>query len=100
MQSAALTEVFTGFGERGVPAEDVAERLARQVQSYLHIEAPVGPYLADQLLVPFALAGAGRLRTGPPTMHTRTNIAIIQRFLATSMSVQEGYNHVWDIAVG
>lgn len=77
----AVTEVFCGFGIRGVRAEQVAAKLSRQVNAYLTAQAPVGPYLADQLLVPMARAGAGRFVTGPLSEHTRTNAAIVERFL-------------------
>ncbi|MBI4605200.1 MAG: RNA 3'-terminal phosphate cyclase, partial [Planctomycetes bacterium] len=49
-----VTEVFTGFGERGVPAEKVAEAAAGEARAYLESGAPVGPHLADQLLLPLA----------------------------------------------
>jgi RNA 3'-terminal phosphate cyclase (ATP) len=68
----------TGFGEVGVRAEAVhAVQLARQ---YIAAQVPVGPYLADQLLVPLALAGGGAFRTAPLTRHGVTNMAVIRQF--------------------
>jgi RNA 3'-terminal phosphate cyclase (ATP) len=64
-----------------VPAERVAERAARAAKRYLAAGVPVGLHLADQLLVPLALAGGGGYVTLPPTPHTRTNIEVIQAFL-------------------
>jgi RNA 3'-terminal phosphate cyclase (ATP) len=49
-----VTEVFTGFGERGRSAESVAEETARDAREYMAHDAPVGRYLADQLLLPMA----------------------------------------------
>ena len=40
---------------------------------------PVGRHLADQLVLPLALAGGGSFRTLPPTQHTRTQLDIIPR---------------------
>jgi RNA 3'-terminal phosphate cyclase (ATP) len=60
VRAAHLTEVFTAFGQRGVRAEDVAAEAARQAQQYLAADVPVGEHLADQLLLPLALAGAER----------------------------------------
>jgi len=77
--SPALTEVFTGFGRRGVPAEEIAAQVVDDVQTYLRSGVPVGPHLADQLLLPLAIAG-GRFVTGPLTLHSRTAISIIERF--------------------
>lgn len=79
--SRHLTEVFTGFGEVDVRAEAVAERAADQVRRYLAGGVPVGRYLADQLLLPLALAGGGSFRTLALTRHSTTNIDIIRRFL-------------------
>lgn len=73
-----LTETFTGFGQRHVSAEEVALGVVRQAKEYLVAAAPVGPYLADQLLLPLALAGSGRFRTGRPSSHTLTNMAVIK----------------------
>lgn len=80
------TEVFTGFGERGVRAEDVAARVADEVDAWLARDVPVGEHLADQLLIPFALAaaragGEGRYRAGPLSLHATTNADVIRRFL-------------------
>lgn len=80
-ETDALTEVFTAFGERGVPAEAVADRAADEFVAWRDRGAPVGEHLADQLLVFLALAGEGRFRTGPPSAHTTTNADVIRRFL-------------------
>lgn len=81
-----LTTVFTGFGQRGVPAEKVADSVVRDVRQYLKTDAPVGPHLADQLMLPMAIAAAfsgksSQFRTGTPTQHSLTQADIIQRFL-------------------
>lgn len=81
IESDHVTEVFTGFGERGVPAEAVAESAVGEAQRYLAAGVPVGDHLADQLLVPMALAGGGAFVTLPLKRHTTTNIDIITRFL-------------------
>lgn len=79
--SAALTETFTGFGARGVTAEQVADGVVDQVRPYLASTAPVGVYLTDQLLLPLALAGGGGFRSVGLSLHARTNIEVIERFL-------------------
>jgi RNA 3'-terminal phosphate cyclase (ATP) len=75
------TEVFTEIGIPRKPAEVVAQRLAKEVQSYLDSAMPVGHHLADQLLLPLALGAGGTFRTVNPTPHTRTNAKLIQQFL-------------------
>jgi RNA 3'-terminal phosphate cyclase (ATP) len=79
--SEHVTEIFAGYGERGVRAEEVAERVVQEVRAYLAADVPVGPHLADQLILPLALAGGGAFRTLPLTPHTETNLDVVQRFL-------------------
>jgi len=85
VESEHVTEVFAEFGRRGVPAERVAQRAALVAKRYLASDAPVGVHLADQLLLPLALAGSGSFVTLPPSAHTRTNIDVIQAFLPVAI---------------
>lgn len=87
VESEHVTEVFSGFGEKRVSAEIVAERLAKDVQAYLEADVPVGEYLADQLLIPLALGGGGSFVTTPLSSHSTTNIDVIERFLSRKFSV-------------
>lgn len=95
--SEHITEVFTGFGERGLPAERVASRVVTEVQEYLEADVPVGWHLADQLLIPFALAGGGTFRTLHLTQHTLTNLDVIKQFLPVEVSIQQLSPHVSEI---
>jgi RNA 3'-terminal phosphate cyclase (ATP) len=97
IESEPLTEVITGMGERGVRAETVAERAADEAQQYLMNGAPVGVHLADQLLIPLALAGGGSYTTGPLSLHTTTNIEIIQKFLDVEISTTSVDEQRWKI---
>jgi RNA 3'-terminal phosphate cyclase (ATP) len=45
------------------------------------MDVPVAPHQADQLVLSLALAGAGRFRTSRPTLHLRTQLALIPGFL-------------------
>jgi len=87
VESEQVTELFTGFGEKRVSAEAVAGRLAKEVRAYLESGAPVGEYLADQLLIPLALAGAGSFVTTPLSPHSTTNIEVIEKFLPRKFHV-------------
>jgi RNA 3'-terminal phosphate cyclase (ATP) len=100
IDSEHVGEVFCGFGERGVPAERVAEGVADRVLRYLEADVPVGPHLADQLLLPLALAGGGSFRTLAPTSHTTTNIETIGAFLDTPVGVRPDRGSSWRIDVG
>ena len=82
-------ELVAGFGQRGVPAEEVAEGAIRQLVEYLDADVPVGRHLADQLLLPMALAAGGAFRSLPISAHTRTNIAVIEAFGVARIRVVE-----------
>lgn len=86
--SEPLTEVFTAFGERGVRAETVAETAAAQAARYLAAGVPVGEHLADQLLSPLAVAGAGAFKTVPLSSHALTNIETLRRFLDIKIAAE------------
>ena len=88
LESEHLTEIITGMGERGVRAETVAENACAEATAHLAHDAPVGEHLADQLLIPLALAGGGAYRTGPLSLHTTTNIEVIKKFLPVEISTQ------------
>lgn len=88
IESEHATEVFTGFGEKAVRAESVGESVAAQVRAYLDADVPVGPYLADQLLLPLALAREGSFRTLPLTQHARTQVELLREFLGTDFAVR------------
>lgn len=98
-QSDQLTETFTGFGRKQVSAEEVALETVQQVRAYAATQAPVGVYLADQLLIPMALAGSGRFRTGRPSRHTLTNMAVIRQFLDIDFPLTQPSDTVWEIGV-
>ncbi|MBW3560898.1 MAG: RNA 3'-terminal phosphate cyclase [Actinobacteria bacterium] len=84
-----VTEVVTGFGRLGVPAEEVAGEAVAALQRYLDPGVAVGPHLADQLLLPMALADGGELTTVPATSHLITNAEVIQRFLGVTVAIEE-----------
>jgi RNA 3'-terminal phosphate cyclase (ATP) len=89
IESEHVTEVFTGFGMKAVTAEAVAEQAVQQARKYLAAKVPVGECLADQLLVPLALAGGGSFMTQSPTRHTKTNIEVITRFVPVQIAMEE-----------
>ncbi|MCX8476741.1 MAG: RNA 3'-terminal phosphate cyclase [Sphingomonas sp.] len=74
------TEIVTGFGKLGVSAESLARTAAQRMAGFLASDAFVGPYLADQLLLPFALARGGCFTTVKPSQHARTAAEVIERF--------------------
>ena len=88
-QFDSVTEIATGFGQLGIPAQTVGQKAAKRMAGYLASGAFAGPYLADQLLLPLALAGGGRFTTVKPSLHTRTAAALIERFIDVNFRIVE-----------
>lgn len=99
IDSANVTTLFAGFGARGVPAETVASRLALEVEQYLNGNVALDTHLADQVLLPLALAAGGRFSTLQPSAHTATNAAIIGKFLPLDYQASELGSGRWDVAM-
>jgi RNA 3'-terminal phosphate cyclase (ATP) len=89
VESEALTEVFTAFGQRGVRAERVAESAAGDAKRYIDSGVPVGDHLADQILLPLALAGGGSFRARPLSSHATTNLEVLRMFLPVEAEVED-----------
>lgn len=94
-----ITEIITSFGRRGLPAEKVALNVAREAQDYIRSGAPVGLHLADQLVLPFALTGAGSFTTMAPTRHFSTNVEVIKKFLPVDIRTEQMSGDAWKVTV-
>jgi RNA 3'-terminal phosphate cyclase (ATP) len=94
-----VTEVVSGFGKIGVPAERLAGTAAKRMAGYIASQAFAGPYLQDQLLLPFAMAGQGAFSTVKLSEHTRTAADIIARFTGKTFSFleKEGGGHLAEL---
>jgi RNA 3'-terminal phosphate cyclase (ATP) len=92
--SECLVEVFTAFGRMGVSAERVGADAAAQVSAYLASDGAVSEHLADQLLLPMALAGGGSFTTASISSHARTNMEVIGRFLESRFRVEENLRSI------
>ena len=100
IESDASVEVVTGFGVKGVSAEDVASAACDEAEKYLRSDVPVGMHLADQLLIPMALGGGGSFRTLEPTSHTVTNAEVIRQFLDVAIRIEQESNDAYRVTVG
>jgi RNA 3'-terminal phosphate cyclase (ATP) len=88
------------YGQRGVRAEDIAKRSVKQFKRLLQSGGAVEKHLADQLLLPMALAGKGKFTTTKPTLHTETNIEVIKQFLAVNINIEPQSEFLWQIDIG
>jgi RNA 3'-terminal phosphate cyclase (ATP) len=73
---------FTSLGERGKPAEQVAEEAVQDLLAYLESGAGLERHLADQLVLPMALAeGPSQFTTQEVTGHLLTNAWVVNQFM-------------------
>ncbi len=99
LASEHVTEVFTGFGRPRVPAETVAKRAAREAHKYRAAGVPVGAHLADQLVLPLAVAGGGAFRTVDPSAHTTTNRHVLEQLADVEVFTERLAPDDWRIEV-
>jgi RNA 3'-terminal phosphate cyclase (ATP) len=79
---------FTGYGRLRKPAEKVAEEAARAFLAYQRSGGAVDRYLADQLILPLALAsGESCFTAGKVTEHLRTNAWLVEQFLPVQVEI-------------
>ncbi len=80
---------FSAYGRRGLPAERVAEAVCQELLAHHRSGAPVDPHLADQLVLPLALAeGESRAVTSRVSHHLLTNVWVARQFLARELTVE------------
>ncbi len=76
------------LAKRGVPAEQIGREAARDLISQFRTGAPVDKYLADQLIPYMALAtGKSTIYCSEMTLHTVTNIALVERILGVKFRI-------------
>jgi RNA 3'-terminal phosphate cyclase (ATP) len=98
-EAEAVTSVFSALGMRGRGPEDLAHEAADAAELWLAADVPVDEHLADQLMIPMALAGRGAFRTTRPSGHSITNAETIARFLAVSIGFAQESELVWRVVV-
>jgi RNA 3'-terminal phosphate cyclase (ATP) len=82
------TTVFTAFGMRGKPSEEVIREITSLAKDFLVSDAAVDRFLADQLLIYMAIAKAGSFTTNELSSHLQTNMEVIKKFLPVNFSVE------------
>lgn len=73
---------FASLGVKGLASETVAETAVRDFVDYANTNTAVDPHLADQLLLPMALAsGISYYSTSALTRHTLTQANLLRQWL-------------------
>ena len=83
------TTVFTAFGMRGKPSEQVISEVVNLAMNFIDSGAAVDHFLADQLLLYMAIANGGYFTTDRISAHTKTNMEVIKRFLPVDFIIEE-----------
>jgi RNA 3'-terminal phosphate cyclase (ATP) len=97
---------FSALGEKGKPSEQVADEACRALLAHCADGAPVEPFLADQLLLPMALAaGRSEFRTSRVSRHLLTNAYVIRQFVPAQIEIggqegEPGYVRVQGVGIG
>jgi RNA 3'-terminal phosphate cyclase (ATP) len=99
-----VTEVITAFGEKGVSSEAVAQAAVKEAQALQASAGALGPHLADQWMLPLALAVVSRQAAAcytctEMTDHSTTNIGVIEAFLPVRFHVAEVGPRIWRVSV-
>ena len=82
---------FSAYGRLGKPSEAVADQAVAAFREHHASEAAVELHLADQLLLPLAIAsGASTFTTLRPSGHLMTNAWTIGQFGVADISIAEG----------
>ena len=86
-----IPATFVGLGERGKPAEVVADEAVAELLAFHDAGGgAVDPHSADQILVPLALApGRSEYTVSAVTEHLLTNVMTIRAFLDRAIEVEE-----------
>ncbi|NML60648.1 RNA 3'-terminal phosphate cyclase [Massilia sp. RP-1-19] len=93
LEYEGITEVFTAIGEKRVRAESVAEAVVGEVEDYLSSGGALGEHLADQVMLPMALAGGGKFSMHRVSQHAITNAEVISKFLPVRIDFQQSIDH-------
>ncbi|MBF2009445.1 MAG: RNA 3'-phosphate cyclase [Chlorogloeopsis fritschii C42_A2020_084] len=81
---------FGALGRLGLPAEKVAQMACEELLKFHQTGAAVDEHLADQLLLPAALAShLSEYQTAKVSMHLKTNAWVIEKFELAKITVDE-----------
>ncbi len=81
---------FGAHGVRGKPSEAVAEEAVAELMAFHHSAAALDRHLADQVLLPLALAqGVSDFTCAEVTRHLQTNAWVIEQFEVCRIDIEQ-----------
>jgi RNA 3'-phosphate cyclase len=91
---------YTALGAPGKRAEMVADEAVNMLLAFLGSGGAMDEHLADQLLLPLALAnGSSRFCTSQVTQHLITNAEVIRQFLSVKITIQGALGETGTVSV-
>ena len=88
------SELFEEVAQLGVKAERIAGKAINCLKQFEQTTAAVGEHLADQLMIPLALFSGGRYKTHALSLHSKTNIEVINRFIPNAICLEKDNDDV------
>lgn len=79
----------SSMGEKGLRAEKVGEKAAKELLYSLRKSAALDKYMGDQIIPYLALAGDSLVRVPILSSHARTNIALVKKITGKIFQVHE-----------
>jgi RNA 3'-terminal phosphate cyclase (ATP) len=93
-----ITAGFTALGKLGLPSDQVADRACDALLDFHQTSATCDRYLADQLLLPAALAtSATHYHAEAISLHLTTNAQVIEQFGLAQIEIDPVQQGVWII---
>ena len=77
--------------KRVLNRKGLAAKALKNWSQFMDSEAAVDEYLADQLLLPIALNHVGSFSTVKPSLHTLTQIKVLESFLDIAFDIKSAY---------
>jgi RNA 3'-terminal phosphate cyclase (ATP) len=77
----------SSIGKPGKPAEIVGEEAAKNLITNLKTNSALDEHMGDQIIPYMAIAGNSTLKVSSLTMHTMTNLNLVEKFLSTEFEV-------------
>lgn len=92
---------FSALGRPKLPSEQVAEAVVADLRAFVdNGAAAVDEHLADQLLLPMALAhGQSTFTTNRLTLHTLTNAQLLRQWLDVTITIEGDLNQPGQITI-
>lgn len=102
LNTQPVPTLFFALGERGKPAERVADEAVDEACAFLDAQPRgIDGHSADQILLPLALAaGRSQFPTALITLHLVTNAEVIQRFVERPITVAGAIGGPGAVTVG